>query len=707
MHYPVEVDMNWSDAACATIALGWLAGCAGYENVDAKVDAEAAPDAIPDVVAQEADPEQYRISVEIPVEDVTIDRGENLDVDALLDERTSFRASDFHLREVVLIARSRRGGSAELLLDEWASGAVDIPEGAAESWYEVRIPAADVGEAGVEWVIDFTGALDLNLLVAVLEPRSALLAAATATVREIVVEDEIPADQTGEPLAVPPVEVVQSVEVVEPVTATPTVVKEVAVVEQPVYRTQTIYRYVDRPVYRYHVSWIYDPARYYVFRDYGGWTYRYFPGTWDWRCYNPSFRLPIRYHHHNKNRHRADRHDGRRYERRDRDDRRGDRDRRRGERDRDVRGRRDGDDRDRRGVRPRGSESRAVVSRPSTLWRRVDPGHPRIQLATQRRAEPRVEEDRWTNARLRTFQGTGQSPNSNRAASRDDRPAHPRLKAFQRRDSGVATNPSRTVAPPRRAEETNPRQSATTDRAPTEGNVRTRSFERREARQVERRPTVTDTPRQPTRRPTVANRVDTFEPRQDSANARTRAFQRRPQQRAPSGIASPRTTTVQQRPVVGDSGARAGDEVRRSNPRTRVFQREADRRSATRSLEPRRTPQAQRPARSTVDRPPSAERERGNARTRAFQQRAEPRVVAPQRNRADTPRPQSWPRSTPPVRSTPPARPQRVVPSRNAPQRQRPVQRAPVKPKQNDSASDARPDEGRRSNSRSRTFERR
>lgn len=698
--------MNWSP----TIAFACLAGCAGYENADAKADAEAAPDAVPDAVAQEADPEQYRISVEIPVDDVTIDRGQNLDVDALLDERTSFAASDFHLREVVLIARSRRGGSAELLVDEWASGAVDIPEGTAESWYEVRIPAADVGEAGVEWVIDFTGGLDLNLLVAVLEPRPALLAA-TATVREVVAEDSIPPE---EPLAEPAAEVVQSVEVVEPVTATPTVVKEVAVVEQPVYRTQTIYRYVDRPVYRYHVSWIYDPARYYVFRDYGGWTYRYFPGTWDWRCYNPSFRLPIRYHHHDKNRHRADRHDGRRYERRDRDDRRGDRDRRRGERDRDVRGRRDGDDRDRRGVRPRGSESRAVVSRPSTLWRRVDPGHPRIQLATQRRAEPRVEEDRWTNARLRTFRGTGQSPNSNLAASRDDRPAHPRLKAFQRRDSGVATNPSRTVAPPRRAEETNPRQSATTDRAPTEGNVRTRSFERREARQVERRPTVTDTPRQPTRRPTVANRVDTFEPRQDSANARTRAFQRRPEQRAPSGIASPRATTARQRPVVGDGEARARDEVRRSNPRTRVFQREADRGSASRSLEPRRTPQAQRPARSTVDRLPSTERERGNARTHAFQRRAEPRVVPPQRHRVDPPRPQGRPRSTPLVRSipprqtsTPPARPQRVAPSRNAPQRERPVQRPPVKPKQNDSASNARPDKERRSNSRTRAFERR
>ena len=711
--------MNWSDAACATIALGWLAGCAGYENVDAKVDAEAASDAILDVVAQEADPEQYRISVEIPVDDVAIDRGENLDVDALLDERTSFKASDFHLREVVLIARSRRGGSAELLLDEWASGAVNIPEGTAESWYEVRIPAADVGEAGVEWVIDFTGALDLNLLVAVLEPRSALLAAATATVREVVVEDSIPPE---EPLAEPAAEVVQSVEVVEPVTATPTVVKEVAVVEQPVYRTQTVYRYVDRPVYRYRVSWIYDPARYYVFRDYGGWTYRYFPGIWDWRYYNPSFRLPIHHHHHDRHRHhdhdrhrhRADRHDGRRFERRDRDDRRGDRDRRRGERDRDVRGRRDGDDRDRRGVRPRGSESRAVVSRPSAHWRRVDPGHPRIQLATQRRAEPRVEEDRRTTPRLRTFQRTGQPPNGNPAATgteRMERPANARLNPFQRRDSAITTNPSTPVASPPRVAEANPRRSTTPNRTAADRNARTRSFERRGARQVERRPTVTDTPRQPTRRPTVANRVDSFEPRQESANARTRAFQRRPpEQRAPSRTASPRTTTVQQRPVVRENDSRAREDVRPSNPRTRVFQREADRRSATRSATrsaQRAAPEARRPARPAVGRQRSAELER-NARTRAFQRRAEPRVVEPQRHRVDPPRPQSRPRSTPPRQaSSPPARPQRIAPSRNAPQRQRSVQRAPVKPQRNDSASDARPDEGRRSNSRTRAFERR
>ena len=714
--------MDWSRALGIGVAVGCLAGGMACESVDARVDDEAAPEAIPEVapeaiavvvsetdsevvpeadseVVPEADPEQYRISVEIPVDDVTIARGENLDVDAMLDERTAFAAADFHLREVVLVARSRRGGSAELLIGGWASGAVDIPLGDAGSWYEVRIPAADVEDAGVEWVVDFTGALDLNLLVLVLEPRAALLAAATATVREVVVEDEVP---IVEPVVVddPSVEVVQTVEVVEPAVATSTVVKEVAVVEQPVYRTETVYRYVDRPVYRYRVSWIYDPARYYVFRDYGGWTYRYFPGTWDWRCYSLGFRLPSHHHHRGSHRHRADRHDGRRFDRRDRDDHRGDRDRRRGDRDRDLRGRRDGDDRDRdrRGVRPRGNETRAVVSRPRAVWRQVDPGHPRIQLATQRRAEPRVDEGRRTNSRLRVSQGTGQQPNNVRAtaSSRMERATNPRPRSFQRRDAGVATSPTRNVAPPPGVEERDTRRPATNARAVTDRNARTRSFERREARQEQPRATVTATPRPPIQRPPVASRTATSEPR---GNARTRAFQRRPEQRPPvrtappAAAVSPRTTPVPQR----------------------SFQRQADPRRAAptenRSLEPRRTQESRRTVPSTANRQRSTQSERGNARTRTFQRRSEPRVTEPQRQRAQ-PRVQSRPRSMPPVRSTPPretsrpsSRPQRAAPSRNAPQRERPVQRAPAKPQQSDSASDARRDEGRRPNAR--PFERR
>ena len=690
--------MNWSHAVYVTTAVACLAGCAGYENVDAKADAEAAPVAIPDVASQ-ADPEQYRISVEIPVDDVTIERGENLDVDALLDERTSFTASDFHLREVVLIARSRRGGSAELLVGEWASGAVDIPEGTVESWYEVRIPAADVGEAGVEWVVDFTGTLDLNLLVAVLEPRSALLAAATATVREVAVEDNTPVVQPEEPLAEPSVEVVQSVEVVEPVTATPTVVREVAVVEQPVYRTQTVYRYVDRPVFSYRVSWIYDQARYYVFRNHGGWTYRYFPGTWDWRCFNPSFRLPIRHYHHDRNRHRADRHDGRRYERRDRDDHRhGDRDLRRSDRARDVRGRHAGDDRDRRGVRPRGDEIRAVVSRPRALRRMVDPGHPRIQLAIERRAPAGVEENRRTSPQLRTLRGTGQLPNNVRDAvsSRAERPeggTNPRSRAFQQRDSGVAGSPVRIVASPPRVGEANARRAATNDRSGSDRSARPRSFERRETRQVEPRTTAADAARRQITRPTVASRIETSEPPRDGHNARTRAFQRRPEQRAPARTGSTRTTTASSR----------------TTPAQRTFQREADPRraaTATRSTQPR-THEPRRTVTSTTYRQRSVERDDGNARTRAFQRRP---VVEPDRQRSQ-PGAQSRPRSTPPVRSIPPretrptSRPQRTAPARNPSQRERIAQRAPV-PTKNDAGSGSRSDQGGRPNART-AFERR
>ena len=720
--------MNWSSALGTAIAAGCVAGCAGCESVDAKTEAEVVAQAIPETAAEAvpgapraADPEEYRISVEIPVDDVTISRGENLDVDAMLDERTAFVAADFHLREVVLIARALRGGSAELLVDDWASGAVDIPLGEAESWYEVRIPAADVGDAGVEWILDFTGALDLNLLVAVLEPRSALLAA-TATVREVVVEDEVPADAPGETIEDPSIEVVQAVEVVEPAVATSTVVNEVAVVEQPVYRTRTVYRYVDRPIYSYRVSWIYDPARYYVFRDYGGWTYRYFPGTWDWRCYNLSFRLPSRHHHHDRPRHRGDRHDGRRYDRRDRDDR-GDRDRRRSDHDRGIR--RDGSDRDRdrRGVRPRVSDGRAVVSRPSALWRRVDPGHPRIQLATQRRAEPRVDESRRTSPRLSASGGSAEPRNNAGATSRGeplDRPTNTPRQSFQRRDPGVGTT-ARNVAPPMRVEDDNTRRSATGTRSGTDRNARTRTFERREARQGEPRATVTATPRRPTQGPAAANRIETSEPRERALNARTRAFQRRPEQRPPAQT-TPRTTSVRQRPAVRENVTPAREEAGRPNSRTRTFQREADTRTAapttTRSAE-RRTLESRGTPRSTVNRQTSAERDRGNARTRAFQRRPEPRVNTPQRSRAQ-PRMQSRPRSTAPVRSTQPVRsappretsrpavrPQRAAPTRTTPQPQRAVQHPPSNAQQSDSTNSTRSGEDRRSSPRNGRFERR
>ena len=690
-------------ALVAAIAVGSPAGCVGHESVDVEVDAEVPPAAIVDVapetdpeVAPETDPEQYRISVEIPVDDVTIERGENLDVDAMITERTSFKADDFHLREIVLIARSRRGGSAELIVDEWASGAVDVPQGTAESWFEVRIPAADLGEAGVDWVVDFTGALDLNLLVAVLEPRTELLAAATATVREVVVEDEVPVDHAAET-----VEVVQAVEVVEPVP-TQTVVKEVAVVEQPVYRTKTVYRYVDRPVYSYRVSWIYDPARYYVFSNYGGWSYRYFPGTWDWRFYDLNFRLPSRHHHHDRHGHRADRHDGRRYDRRGPDAHRGDRDGRRRDRDRDFRDRRDGNDRDRDrpGVRQRGSEGKAVVSRPKALWRRVDPGHPRVQLATQRRAEPRVDEQRRTNPRLRA-QRRDQPSNSARVTDRPPqgvvRATNPRTNPFQRRHPGVATPPGADA----------PRPDVASRPAVTDRNARTHSFQRRPEQQATARTLSRGRPASP-----------------------------------PTRTASPRTTNPQASTPAPTVDAQDRENARRANVRTRTFQRQTDRReadrptvvrSAPRAVEPRRTAVSRRSTPSNVDRRRSVDTERSNAGTpagtRTFQRRSEPRVVEGPRPRTETPRPPSRPRFTArptptrqttssasrpqraaPSRQTSRPTPQRAVPARQTspptPQLERPAQRPPAQPK-SDSGSDARRDEGRRPNGRSRAFERR
>ena len=723
--------MNWTSVLGAAIALGCLGACAGYDGTEARYDSAAADVAVAPVapassvvgatpetdvdaaaVVPETDPEQYRISVEIPVDDVTIARGENLDVDALLDERTSFTAADFHLREVILVARSRRGGSAELIVDEWASGAVDIPDGAADSWYEVRIPAPDVDEGGTDWVVDFSGALDLNLLVVVLEPRAGMLAAATATVRDVAVD-------AAAGVEVAPAEVVQSVEVIEPGSEVQTVINEVTV-ERPVYRTRTVYRYVDRPIHSYRVSWVYDPVRYYVFRDYYGWTYRYFPGTWDWRCYDLSFRLLRHHHHRDRHRSRADRHDGRRFDRRD--GHRGDRDRRRDDRDRGDRR-----DRDRRGDRHDVSEARAVVSRPSALRRRVDPAHPRVHIASQREAVRRARDlspmrERPANPRLRVQRRDEQSSNVARVGDRRTRQGttNPRLNPFQRRDSGVAARPSGTVSS-RPDSEGDGRRNATNNRTVTVSNVRPRSFERREVQQPDRRATPTAPRQRPTQyRPPASTRAVTSERRQDhNPDPGIRLYQRRPEQREPTPTVSPRLRTARPPQPVANGNARVRQESRQSNARTRTFQRETDRRTVVRSgprpAEPGRTPTSRNSASSDADQRRVVDVDRGNARTRTFQ-RSAPRVVEPTRPRTQPTRTQSPPRASAPGRSTatrqssPQTRPQRAAPTRNtsrpAPQRERPAQRQPAQPK-SDSASAPRPDEGRRGNARTRAFERR
>ena len=194
------------------------------------------------VVADEAD--DYRISVEIPLGELGADDGAEgriVKVDELLNERTGFSADDFALDEVVLVARSAsgEGGNAELLVLEWRSGLFAVPEGGEEDWFEVRIPAPE-DDLGGAWLLDLTGAVTVDTLVAVLEPKP---------------------------------------RVVEVVTT---------------QRTRTIYR--DLYPRTHYVHWLYDPARYYVYHDYGGWPYRYFIGPWNYRYYDLTYR-PYRYHY--------------------------------------------------------------------------------------------------------------------------------------------------------------------------------------------------------------------------------------------------------------------------------------------------------------------------------------------------------------------------------------------------------------------------
>lgn len=84
-------------AACAALA---LAACAGQAGTTAPAD--------------EAD---YRVSVEIPLNELHVAEGEILRVNELLDERTDFDAKDFLLDEVVVVARSNGDveASAEVL----------------------------------------------------------------------------------------------------------------------------------------------------------------------------------------------------------------------------------------------------------------------------------------------------------------------------------------------------------------------------------------------------------------------------------------------------------------------------------------------------------------------------------------------------------------------------------------------------------------
>ncbi|MCY3810369.1 MAG: hypothetical protein OXH15_01050 [Gammaproteobacteria bacterium] len=188
------------------------------------------------------DADDYRISVEIPLDGTEFEDEQILRVNELLDERTEFDSSDFQLDEVVLVARSDGAadpdvaGQAELLVLEWRSGVFDIPPGSEGDWYEVRIPAPDEDPGGA-WLLDVTGDVTVDFLVVVMEPRPRVVA------------------------------------------------------EKTVYRTRTVYRTIDGRRHAYPSYWIYDPTRYYVYHYYDDlWPYRYFTGVWDFRYYHVGFR---------------------------------------------------------------------------------------------------------------------------------------------------------------------------------------------------------------------------------------------------------------------------------------------------------------------------------------------------------------------------------------------------------------------------------
>ena len=195
---------------------------------------------------QAVDPqsEDYRISVEIPLQEMHVEDDAILRVDELLNERTHFNADDFQLDELVLVARAAgEDAKAELLVLEWRSGQFVVPEGDAEDWYEVRIPAPPEDLEGA-WLLDINGDVTVDLLVAVLEPRP----------------------------------------------------KVVEVARTTAHRTRTVYRSVPPQPTTLHTHWIYEPSRYYVYHYHDVWPYRYYIGPWTYRYYDLGFR-PHRFHY--------------------------------------------------------------------------------------------------------------------------------------------------------------------------------------------------------------------------------------------------------------------------------------------------------------------------------------------------------------------------------------------------------------------------
>ena len=512
------------------------------------------------------DEQDYRISVEIPLDGLQIAPDEILKVNDLLDERTEFDATDFQLDEVVLIAKSTgdpgdtaAGGSAELLVLEWRSGKFDIPAGGEDDWYEVRIPAPDEDPGGA-WLLDLKGDVTVDFLVVVMQPRPRVVA------------------------------------------------------EKAVDRTRTVYRTVDGHRHAYPSTWIYDPTRYYAYHYYDDiWPYRYFAGVWDYRYYHVGFRPDY---------HRFGRYYGPRYDLvvwRDRYRP----DRRRYRHGRDSDGWRLHDAGDSR-PRARYNELKRTNTRLRAFHRQDDRRQASdVPTARQEQAETRYQQLKRTHPRLRQFHrnetanedrrqddasATTAENSPERTAAAPARVRESRLADLRRGNPSPRANspPRQRVATPRRGN--SPRQAATPSRRiPTSRSApRARSVSTPAPSPSVRAPTGVS----PSARPPRVNRQSARQvapsarsnaraaPR-PSANIRTRTFHQRrsePTRTAPAAVA--RSTTP---------NTRASS---RGIVRTRSFERAPQSRAAPVQPAPRATSSA-----------PAGNRSSSNPRRREVQRR--------------------------------------------------------------------------------------
>lgn len=517
--------------------------------------------------AVDAENEDYRISVEIPLQEMHLKDAAILKVDELLNERTHFEADDFQLDEVVLIGRGEGDdGNAELLVLEWRSGQFVVPAGTADEWYEVRIPAPTEDIQGA-WLLDITGDVTVDMLVAVLAPRPPLVEVARTTA----------------------------------------------------HRTRSVYRNVAPLPTAYHTHWIYEPSRYYVYHNYDIWAYRYFIGPWSYRYYDLGFR-PHRFHYgplYRPHRSRSWRH--RYYQ----DERRGEAqvaERRRVDPQL-VKLRRNhprlrapqGQSEERRGERPSNAQRRYQEAKRSNqrlrAFHRAETA-PQSGTSARRSAETaRGERERRTATvdRLPNRGVSAREPRREYRSLERRQEAEPRIRTSGSRAAPVssARTASSRARPARDASSvrTARRQAAVSSEAPPLRNQRPQYNQRslRSQRQFQRAPAtgasaanaraarapVATPQRQRAQRqvarPAAPRQVQAERPASQRGNVRTRSFERRPQHQAAAPRATPPRSTAPQRAAPRSNAPRsAPSEMRRStsserpsngNARTRVFER--------------------------------------------------------------------------------------------------------------------------------------